>query len=100
MIFARNTARLIARRCPTVSSPLRQKSSSLLPAPVLASWYNIFGKSTIGYATWLVAGIVVAEGITGFVGDAFWNGVNSGRTFETVDWTKFKTDDDEDEGES
>ena len=42
-------------------------------------------------------GIVVAEGITGFLGDAVWNGVNSGRTFETVDWTRFKTDDD-DEG--
>ena len=45
-----------------------------------------------------MAGIVVAEGITGFVGDAVWNGVNRGRTFETVDWTKFATEDDDDEG--
>ena len=99
MIFARNASRLITRRIPT--APLRPKSSSPIPPPVLAGWYNIFGKTTIGYATWLVAGIVVAEGITGFLGDAVWNGVNSGRTFETVDWTQFKTDDDdeEDEGE-
>lgn len=98
MIFARNASRILTRRAPLATNTLRQKSSSPIPAPVLAGWYNIFGKSTIGYATWLVAGIVVAEGITGFLGDAVWNGVNSGRTFETVDWTKFKTDDD-DEGE-
>jgi hypothetical protein len=93
MIFARNATRILPRRIATAS--FRQKTSSPIPAPVLAGWYNIFGKSTIGYATWLVAGIIVAEGITGFVGDAVWNGVNSGRTFETVDWTKFKSDNDE-----
>lgn len=99
MIFARNASRILTRRAPLTTNTLRQKSSSPIPAPVLAGWYNIFGKTTIGYATWLVAGIIVAEGVTGFLGDAVWNGVNSGRTFETVDWTKFKTDDDDDEGE-
>ena len=59
--------------------------------------FNIFGKSTIGYATWLVAGIIVAEGITGTLSDSVWNSVNAGRTFETVDWTKFVSDDDDDD---
>lgn len=101
MLFARNASRPIGlRRMTTTTTPLRQKSSSPIPAPVLAGWYNIFGKSTIGYATWMVAGIVVAEGITGFMGDAVWNSVNRGRTFETVDWSKFASDDDdEEEGE-
>ena len=48
---------------------------------------GIFGKSAIGYATWLVAGILVAEGLTGAVTDGVWNSVNAGRTYQTVDWS-------------
>jgi len=105
MIFSstvlRNAARVGLRRSPMVSSTIRQKTSASggIPAPVLSQWYNIFGKSTIGYATWLVAGIIVAEGMTGMLTDGVWNSVNSGRTYETIDWSKFKTDDDDDEDE-
>ena len=117
MIFSstalRNASRLgLIRRFPTANSNannatnqislLRQKSTASsggIPAPLLQKWYNIFGKSTIGYATWLVAGIIVAEGMTGGMGDFVWNTVNSGRTFESVDWSKFKTEDDDDDEE-
>ena len=80
---------------------IRNKSSASggIPTPLLHQWYNIFGKSTIGYATWLVAGILVCEGLTGVIGDGVWNTVNAGRTFDTVDWSKFATDDDEDDDE-
>jgi len=100
----RNASRLgLVRRFPaatnTTAVQLRQKSSASggIPTPVLQGWYNIFGKSTIGYATWLVGGIIVCEGITGYMGDAVWNSVNAGRTYESVDWTKFASDDDDDE---
>merc|ERR1719203_2722000 len=80
---------------------LRQKfvaaASGGVPAPVLRGWYRLFGHSSIGYATWLVGGILVSEGLTGWIGDGVWNSVNEGRTFGTVDWTKFKTDDDDDD---
>ena len=46
-----------------------------------------------------MAGIIVAEGMTGMLTDGVWNSVNSGRTYETIDWSKFKTDDDDDEDE-
>ena len=46
-----------------------------------------------------MAGIIVAEGMTGMMGDAVWNTVNKGRTYETVDWSKFASDDDDDEDE-
>jgi len=80
---------------------LRHKSSATggIPAPILKGWYGIFGKSTVGYATWLVAGILVAEGLTGAVTDGVWNSVNAGRTYQTVDWSKFKSGDDEEEEE-
>jgi hypothetical protein len=56
-----------------------------------------FGKSNAAYASWLVIGILVAEAFTGAATNALWNSVNYGKTYETVDWTKFKTDDDEEE---
>jgi len=52
------------------------------------------------YASWLVAGILVSETITGWGTDAIWNAANSGRTYDSVDWSKFVVeDDDEDEDE-
>lgn len=87
----------------TMNPLLRRHKSSIgsggIPAPVLHQWYNIFGKSTIGYATWLVTGIIVAEALTGMVTDNIWNSVNKGRTFESVDWSKFKSADEEEEEE-
>ncbi len=106
MLFSSTALRNISRvglrsRTATTSQQLRTKTTASggIPTPVLQGWYNIFGKSTIGYATWLVAGIVVAEGITGTLSDSVWNSVNAGRTFETVDWTKFQSDDDDEDDE-
>ena len=119
MIFSsialRNASRVSLRRFPTVTKNsttnntlhlqknniIRHKSSASggIPTPLLQQWYNIFGKSTIGYATWLVAGILVCEGLTGVIGDGVWNTVNAGRTFDSVDWSKFATEDDDDDEE-
>jgi len=93
----------LRRKSSSAASTTTSSSSSsrggLVPASVLKSWYNIFGKSTIGYITWIVAGIIAAEAVTGAVTDGVWNSVNHGRTFQTVDWSKFKTDDDDEEEE-
>ena len=97
MLFStalRNTSRLAAR---TTTRRTLASGSGGIPTPALQGWYNIFGKTTIGYATWLVAGIIVAEGMTGAVTDGVWNMANSGRTYETVDWSKFATEDDDDD---
>ena len=92
----RHTARLAPRAAAAPSRQLRRASGGV-PAPLLSGWYRIFGHSSIGYATWLVGGIIVAEGLTGYAGDAVWNSVNAGRTYETVDWEQFRTDDEDDE---
>jgi len=49
------------------------------------------------YISWCVAGILIAESVTGAGTDALWNSVNSGRTYESVDWSKFVVEDDDDD---
>lgn len=58
-----------------------------------------FGKSNAMYMTWLVAGILAVELIHGKATDYIWASVNRGRTYDTVDWSKFKSLDDEEEEE-
>ena len=49
------------------------------------------------YITWIVAGVLITEGITGAGMDGVWNTINAGRTYESVDWTKFIVEDDDDD---
>jgi len=46
---------------------------------------------------WIVSGVLAAEFLTGAVTDAAWNSVNHGRTYDSVDWTKFIVEDDDDD---
>ena len=56
-----------------------------------------FGKSNVAYITWIVGGILVAEGFTGGMTDMLWSSANSGRLYESVDWTKFVVEDDDED---
>ncbi len=58
-----------------------------------------FGKSNAAYVTWIVGGVLVGELVTGYGVDTMWNSVNSGRTYEQVDWQKFVVADDDDDDE-
>jgi hypothetical protein len=51
------------------------------------------------YMTWIVAGILVVELVHGKATDFVWSSVNHGRTFDTVDWSKFKSEEEEEEEE-
>jgi hypothetical protein len=57
-----------------------------------------FGKSTALYASWLVTLIVVGEYATGKLTDVIWTMNNNGKTFATVDWSKFDQFEEEEEG--
>ncbi|GAX09498.1 hypothetical protein FisN_6Lh114 [Fistulifera solaris] len=67
----------------------------------IGTWYNTFGKSTAGYASWLIMLIVVGEYATGTFTEKMWQLNNKGKTFTTYDWSKFDKfgDDDDDEEE-
>ena len=56
-----------------------------------------FGSSNVAYVGFIVVGLVVTETIYGYSTDALWNSINHGKTFETVDWSKFVVDDDDDD---
>lgn len=56
-----------------------------------------FGKSNAAYISWVIGGVLVAEGITGFGINSVWASVNKGRTYDTIDWNKFVVEDDDDE---
>jgi hypothetical protein len=65
--------------------------------PVLS--FCSFGSTTAGYATWLAMGVVMGEIITGKGTDMMWRSVNYGKTFDTVDWSKFDPEDEDEEEE-
>ena len=46
---------------------------------------------------WIVGGVIFSEFATGAVTDAAWNSVNKGRTYDSVDWSKFIVEDDDDD---
>lgn len=68
----------------------------------LFEWHR-FGKSTALYSSWMILLIVIGEFTTGKVTDGLWSANNSGRTFSTMDWSKFdqfdEDDDDDDDDE-
>ena len=41
------------------------------------------------YASWLISLIVIGEVATGKITDTLWTWNNYGKTFDTVDWSKF-----------
>merc|ERR1719469_1261692 len=77
----------------------RQISGPGISPSLLRNWYNIIGKSNATYILWIITGVVTFEFLTSTATDMAWASANAGKTYESVDWTKFKTEDDEDEDE-
>ena len=51
------------------------------------------------YMSWLVMVIMVGEAATGKLTDILWTANNYGKTFTTVDWSKFDQFEEEEEEE-
>lgn len=44
-------------------------------------------------------GVLVTETLTGWGSTALWRSTNYGKTYDTVDWSKFKSEEEEEEDE-
>mmetsp|Transcript_32448 Transcript_32448/g.48918 ORF Transcript_32448/g.48918 Transcript_32448/m.48918 type:complete len:120 (-) Transcript_32448:181-540(-) len=99
MIFSTAFLRNHIRRSAVLSSRYQssQTARPLIQADAVRQWYNVFGKSTAGYVSWIVIGVLVAEALTGATTDFVWNSINRGRTYESIDWSKFASEDDDDD---
>jgi len=93
-----NNARASRNLYPLIHFARFNINSSLFSCPFFQST-DSFGKSNVAYITWIVGGILVAEGFTGGMTDMLWSSANSGRLYESVDWTKFVVEDDDDDDE-
>ncbi|CAM9925735.1 unnamed protein product [Phaeothamnion confervicola] len=98
---SRRSAMGLLRRAPQARMPA---ATSVFPAgarqnSTLEAVYNRVWKSNAGYITYIVVGAIALEMVYGKATDALWDSVNKGKQYKDIDWSKFKTEDDEDEEE-
>mmetsp|Transcript_29824 Transcript_29824/g.30257 ORF Transcript_29824/g.30257 Transcript_29824/m.30257 type:complete len:90 (-) Transcript_29824:131-400(-) len=60
---------------------------------------NVWRKSNIFYITYVVMGCVVVEMVYGSLTNSIWNSYNSGKLYHQIDWSKFKSEDEEEDEE-
>lgn len=69
------------------------------PDGVLEQMYHVLLKKNVNFIMFILAGAVVMETVYGGIGNSLWTAVNYGKTYDTVDWSKFRSplEDEEDE---
>jgi len=85
-----------------------QRSSHMIQRNAMSSSKNTSGMSeawnailsrNFSYITFIVLGAITVETIYGGVTNGLWNGMNRGKLYKDIDWSKFKAADDEEEDE-
>ena len=87
----------LARRAAARAVPVTAMRQMSGASPVLKTAYNTIWRRNATYMLYVIGGAVVCEMIYGKLTDSIWEAANSGKMYHHIDWTKFKTDDDEDE---
>lgn len=105
------TARLVAAAAlkrSTSSSPFVQGGKRFASSPSVVSaseqtgfqtLYKTCFSSNASYVTYVVVGAIAFEVVYGKATDFVWESVNRGRLYHHIDWSQFKTDDEEDDEE-
>ncbi len=58
---------------------------------------NVWGKSNVAYVAYVLVGAIVCQEIFVNVTDSVWEYSNQGKLYHHVDWSKFKSEEDESE---
>ena len=77
---------------------VRMASSAARGVPIQL-YQNVWRKSNILYVTYIVAGCVALEILYGGITNGIWDAANKGKLYKQIDWSKFKSEDDEEEEE-
>lgn len=56
---------------------------------------NVWRKSNVMYITYIASGCLVLGAIYGGAVDFIWNANNRGKLYKDIDWSKFKSEDDD-----
>eukprot|EP01032_Pedospumella_encystans_P021405 gene21405-24281_t len=70
------------------------RSASSLPTTL---YQNVWRKSNVLYITYVATGCLVLGSIYGSVVSFIWEANNRGKLYHHIDWTKFKSEDDDEE---
>eukprot|EP01031_Cornospumella_fuschlensis_P036717 gene36717-44540_t len=91
-MFARTARAIPAAKNLFANASVRQKSGF---ASTL--YDNVWKKSNVMYITYVVAGCVALEVVYGGVTNYIWESYNYGKLYHQIDWSKFKSADEDDE---
>ncbi|KAJ0405164.1 hypothetical protein P43SY_001369 [Pythium insidiosum] len=75
------------------------KHSSLNGAGAYEGVYQAVMKTNVTYVATIIAAAVAVEVVYGKATSFVWESVNRGRLYHHIDWTQFKTDDDDEDEE-
>lgn len=98
--FALNSRTTLVRPS-SIGDSMRRRfaSSQASEQTAFETLYKTCFSSNASYVTYVVVGAIAFEAVYGKVTDFVWENANRGRLYHHIDWSQFKTDDDEDDEE-
>ncbi|RLO06854.1 hypothetical protein DYB28_003646 [Aphanomyces astaci] len=96
-MFARRLINPVAVRAAQRS--MSTKASSINGKGPFNVLYNTIMRNNVTYVSAVIAGTLVFEVVYGNVTSSIWESLNYGRLYHHIDWSQFKSDDDEEEEE-
>ncbi len=73
------------------------KSSSINGKGPFEGIYQTFMRNNLTYVSTIITAAILFEAVYGKATNALWESMNRGRLYHHIDWSSFKSDDDEED---